>query len=153
MTPAPELPLAISANEPATVVEIGHGAIPWRRAYTRRMSGSGEVGLPLTPEEQTEWTEAKERANRLALALVIAFRAVETGATSALRLRAIPPAEAAIDAVEASRKGCLDLLEQLLVRHGKAKGSLDEKRRELEQAIHAEREKLAGFKKALESEP
>jgi hypothetical protein len=117
------------------------------------MSESGEVGLPLTPEERAEWAEAKECANRLALALVIAFRAVEAGPAVALRLRALPPAEAAIDAVEASRKACLDLLDQLLVRHGKAKGSLDERRRELEQAITVEREKLAAFKKALESEP
>jgi hypothetical protein len=114
------------------------------------MSESGEVGLPLSPEERAELTEARERATRCGLAQAIAFHAVEAGPTE-VRLRAVPAASAAIDAVEVSRKACLDLLEELLIRHGKAKGSLDERRRELDERIRAERDKLAAMEKALSS--
>jgi hypothetical protein len=112
------------------------------------MSESGEVGLPLTAEERGAWGEAKERANRCALALVIAFHAVEASPPGSLA-HTVAAASAAIDAVEASRRACLDLLEGLLKVHGKGKGSLDEKRRELEQAIKAERDRLAALESSL----
>jgi hypothetical protein len=112
------------------------------------MSESGEVGLPLTPEERAEWADAKERANRCTLALAIAFHAVEASLPAALS-HTVSAAGAAIDAVEASRTKCLDLLERILVRHGKASGSLAERRRELEQGITAERARLAALESSL----
>jgi hypothetical protein len=113
------------------------------------MSESGELGVSLAPEELTAWTEAKERANRCGLALVIALRAVEGGPTPTARLRAVPPARAAIDDVEKSRGACLDLLEQMLLQHGKAPATIEERRTELRTSITNERDKLAALEQAL----
>jgi hypothetical protein len=117
--------------------------------YALGMSDSGEMTLPLSPEELAAWTELKERASRCALALAAASRSIENGVNDVAKLRAVPAVRAAIDDVELSRRACLDFLAHALEQHGKDPAGLEPKREALTVAINDERTKLAAMEKAL----
>jgi hypothetical protein len=113
------------------------------------MSDSGEMTLPLAPEELAAWTELKDRASRCALALLASSRSVENGVNDIAKLRGVPAVRAAIDDVELSRSACLDFLARVLEQHGKDPASLEPKREALAVAIRDERTKLTAIEKAL----